>query len=221
MTRTGGLVLAVTIALQAALAQMAVAAQPKNVMTRGHGRFALSQLRIRMAGHRAAAGAAGPCRCAVKRANALACHLPRPPFAFLNVVSTVMVRDGVRDVTLRIAGFDVWDQPVDANWSVIDLFLVLLVAALAVIVAWLVGVLAKPPQTRRARQELRKAMSDSTLPVIRTIAGRRRSPPAAACCNSASPSPGLLRRSHRLSRCIDIWRRPRAAPIWPRAKSPP
>ena len=53
-----------------------------------------------------------------------------------------MVRDGVRDVTLRAAGFDVWNRQIASNWSVIDLFLVLLVTAL-VVVAWLITVVGK------------------------------------------------------------------------------
>ena len=73
-----------------------------------------------------------------KGANALIAIFV-PVVAFLNIVSTVMVRDGVRDITLRIAGFDVWDRQVASNWSVIGLFLVLLVTAL-VIIAWLISV---------------------------------------------------------------------------------
>ena len=44
--------------------------------------------------------------------------------AFLNVASTVMVRDGIRDYTLRAAGFEVWDRVVVTNWSVVGIFLV-------------------------------------------------------------------------------------------------
>ena len=58
---------------------------------------------------------------------AIACSLA----AFLNVAATVMVRDGIRDATLQAAGFDVWNRQVDSNWSVIGLFLILFVAALA------------------------------------------------------------------------------------------
>ena len=62
--------------------------------------------------------------------------------AFLNVASTVMVRDGIRDLTLRAAGFDVWNRQVSTNWSVLGLFLILFVAALAVI-GYLIAVVAK------------------------------------------------------------------------------
>ena len=62
--------------------------------------------------------------------------------AFLNIASTVMVRDGIRDVTLCAAGFDVWNRQVVTNWSVVGLFLVLFVAGLAVI-AYLISIVAK------------------------------------------------------------------------------
>lgn len=62
--------------------------------------------------------------------------------AFLNVASTVMVRDGIRDLTLRAEGFDVWNRQVAVNWSVLGLFLILFVAALGVI-GYLMVVIAK------------------------------------------------------------------------------
>lgn len=61
---------------------------------------------------------------------------------FLNIAATVMVRDGIRDVTLRGAGFDVWDRQVVTNWSVVGLFLVLFVGALATL-GYLTRVMAK------------------------------------------------------------------------------
>jgi hypothetical protein len=63
-------------------------------------------------------------------------------FAFLNVASVVMVRDGIRDYTLRASGFEVWNRAVVTNWSVVGIFLVLFVAALGVI-AYLITVVAK------------------------------------------------------------------------------
>jgi hypothetical protein len=62
--------------------------------------------------------------------------------AFLNVASTVMVRDGIRDYTLRASGFEVWNRVVVTNWSVVGIFLVLFVAALGVI-AYLIAVIAR------------------------------------------------------------------------------
>jgi hypothetical protein len=62
--------------------------------------------------------------------------------AFLNVASVVMVRDGIRDFTLREQGFDVWNRTVITNWSVVSIFLVLFVAALGVL-GYLGTVIAK------------------------------------------------------------------------------
>lgn len=61
---------------------------------------------------------------------------------FLNVASVVMVRDGFRDVTLRAAGFDVWDRHVVTNWTVVAIFLLLFVSALAV-VGYLIRVVSR------------------------------------------------------------------------------
>jgi hypothetical protein len=141
MTRAGGLVVAISIVLQAGLAQLTLAAQPQNVVNTVmndslYRAFAFgwltTALLLALVGVAAAIG---------KRANALIA-IAASTVAFLNVASTVMVRDGIRDVTLRSVGFDVWDRQVTPNWSVIDIFLVLLVTA-AVIVAWLIGVMGK------------------------------------------------------------------------------
>jgi hypothetical protein len=50
---------------------------------------------------------------------------------FLNIASIVVLRDGIRDYTLRAAGMEVWARRVVTNWSVVSLFLVLFVGALA------------------------------------------------------------------------------------------
>jgi uncharacterized membrane protein len=49
----------------------------------------------------------------------------------VNILSWVMIRDAIRDITLRLKGFDVWDRSISVNWSVIIFFLVLFIAALA------------------------------------------------------------------------------------------
>lgn len=67
-------------------------------------------------------------------------------FAFLNVACTVLVRDGIRDVTLLAKGFDVWERSVASNWIVIGAFLLLFVLGL-VVVGWLASVVV------RARRE--------------------------------------------------------------------
>jgi len=51
-------------------------------------------------------------------------------------------RDGIRDLTLLGKGFDVWQRAVETNWSVVGLFLGVLVAGL-VALAWLLSVMAR------------------------------------------------------------------------------
>lgn len=57
----------------------------------------------------------------------------------------VIYRDGIRDLTLSSKGFDVWDRVVVTNWSVVILFLLLLVLGIATVI-WLLLVMrrAKP-----------------------------------------------------------------------------
>jgi hypothetical protein len=61
---------------------------------------------------------------------------------FLNTAATVLVRDGVRDVTLRAVGFEVWDRQVVTNWSVVLIFVVLLLGAIGAL-GYLIRVVAK------------------------------------------------------------------------------
>ena len=65
--------------------------------------------------------------------------------AFLGIAGAVIVRDGIRDVTLLQKGFDVWKRQEASNWFVICIFLVLFVAGLGAI-GWLLSVMkaAKP-----------------------------------------------------------------------------
>jgi hypothetical protein len=141
MTRTGGVAIAAAVVVQAVFAMMTMSAQPANVVPTvmadplysafAYGWLTTAVLLI-LLGVAAVIG---------KVARALV-GIVAAAVAFLNVLSAVMVRDGIRDVTLRMAGFDVWDRHVASNWSVIDLFLVLLVAAVVVVV-WLVTVAGK------------------------------------------------------------------------------
>ena len=61
---------------------------------------------------------------------------------FLNIVATVFVRDGLRDLTLSRLGFDVWQSPVVTNWSVVVIFLLLFGGGLGTI-AWMIQVASK------------------------------------------------------------------------------
>lgn len=60
--------------------------------------------------------------------------------ALLNILCIVTVRDGIRDLTLGMIGFDVWSRAVSTNWSPIVLFLLLFVGAGAAL-GWLAYVL--------------------------------------------------------------------------------
>ncbi|MCC6695930.1 MAG: hypothetical protein IT365_09915 [Candidatus Hydrogenedentes bacterium] len=59
-----------------------------------------------------------------------------------NIASMVLVRDGIRDISLAAKGFDVWAQPVVTNWGIVIVFVLCLVLALGVM-AWLVSVVAR------------------------------------------------------------------------------
>lgn len=69
--------------------------------------------------------------------------------AFLNVASMVVLRDGIRDLSLAAKGFDVWSLPVATNWSTVIVFFLCFVLALVMMV-WLVSVVARAkPQPER------------------------------------------------------------------------
>ncbi len=61
---------------------------------------------------------------------------------FLGVLTTAVIRGGIRDLTLLSHGMDIWDRQVHSNWLVTGAFLLLFVLGLAV-VAWLVTVVAR------------------------------------------------------------------------------
>jgi len=61
---------------------------------------------------------------------------------YLHVFSMVLARATIRDRSLGLHGFDVWDRQVTANWTVVVIFLVLFVAALAAM-AWLIRVFSR------------------------------------------------------------------------------
>lgn len=64
---------------------------------------------------------------------------------FLLTTTLVVYRDGIRDLTLLTAGFDVWSQKVVPNWPIVSLFLGVFVIGL-LFLGWLVliAVKAKP-----------------------------------------------------------------------------
>jgi len=65
--------------------------------------------------------------------------------ALVTLASWVILRDGIRDITLASKGFDVWHQVVVTNWVVVGCFMGTLVLGL-VAIGWLIYVMmqAKP-----------------------------------------------------------------------------
>lgn len=66
--------------------------------------------------------------------------------AFVNVLAMVIYRDGIRDWTLGLHGYNVWDRTVYANNSILIVFLVCFVLAIGS-VAWLATVVLRAKQT--------------------------------------------------------------------------
>ena len=60
----------------------------------------------------------------------------------VSMLAMVVYRDGIRDLTLRSRGFDVWQRAVVTNWTVVWLFIVLFVAGLGGL-AWLISVVLR------------------------------------------------------------------------------
>jgi hypothetical protein len=129
------------LVLQVVFARLAMAAQPAGIVTSVmqnsiYGLSAYAWVAT------AALGVLVAIWAAFSRAPRFVASILAALIVFLNIGATVLVRDGIRDVTLRAAGFEVWDRQVVTNWSVVGIFLLLFVGALAV-VGWLISVVAK------------------------------------------------------------------------------
>jgi hypothetical protein len=61
---------------------------------------------------------------------------------FLGIACMTVYRDGIRDLTLGLSNFNVWDRIVVTNWSVVGIFLVLFVIGLGA-VGWLISVMVR------------------------------------------------------------------------------
>lgn len=139
--RSGGAAMAAGLLIQAAFAHMALAAQPAGIVTTVMGNSVYSLCAYLWVGT-AGLGVLIAIWAAASAAPKLIGGIAAALLVFLNIAATVMVRDGIRDVTLRAAGFEVWDRQVVTNWSVVGLFLALLVGA-AVAIGYLIRVFAK------------------------------------------------------------------------------
>jgi hypothetical protein len=61
---------------------------------------------------------------------------------FLLVAGTVVVRDGIRDLTLAVKGYDVWSRHAVVNLPVMGLFLLIFVAGM-VLIGWMISVVVR------------------------------------------------------------------------------
>jgi hypothetical protein len=148
MTRSGGIAIMAGTLIESVFAWMASAAQPAGVLSAVMADPLYRPCVLAWGGTALLMFLLG----LVLSANAAAkpvVSIVAAVVAFLNVAATVMVRDGIRDFTLRAAGFEVWNRQVATNWSVVSIFLVLFVAALCVI-GYLVTVLAKADKLQEA-----------------------------------------------------------------------
>ncbi len=79
---------------------------------------------------------------ALRRSAARWLTAAAPVVAVLAMAGMAGYRDGIRDLTLRGKGFDVWGRAVATNWTVVGLFLLLFLAGLGV-AGWLISVMAR------------------------------------------------------------------------------
>ena len=133
--------MAAGLLIQVVFARLAMAAQPAGIVNSVMQNSIYSLSAYAWAAT-AALGALVAIWATVSSAPRLIASILAALIVFLNIGATVMVRDGIRDVTLRAAGFEVWDRQVVTNWSVVGLFLVLFVGALGV-VGYLIAVVAR------------------------------------------------------------------------------
>lgn len=60
----------------------------------------------------------------------------------LAMLAMVNYRDGIRDITLLLKGFNVWERTIVTNWSVVGIFLALFVIGVGVL-GWLISVVMR------------------------------------------------------------------------------
>jgi hypothetical protein len=146
LARSGGIMAGLGGAIQLACAAWVMSSQPDYVRQgiQGSSLFTISGY-LFVAGAVVAAGL-GTWQGLKGRAGFLP-SLLGSVFGFVANAGAVIVRDGIRDITLFHKGFDVWNRSEASNWSVIGLFLLLFVIMLGV-VYWLLKVMsqAKAPE---------------------------------------------------------------------------
>lgn len=146
LTKTGGLTTAIGAFIQLGTAAMVMSSQPNGIVAgiQSTPMYAIS-------GYLTIAGIAVAALVALvqgmKGKPAFWMTIIASVFGFLGNAGAAIVRDGIRDLTLKPKGFDVMNRVEASNWGVIAVFLLLFVIMLGVIV-WLLNVMkqATPPQ---------------------------------------------------------------------------
>jgi len=142
MVGQGGLVATLGIALQTALAFRVIQTQPEAVRT---------LLQSSPIYHPLALGWLGLAGAVLLLALAAALRREKASgllawasglIAVLLTAATTTYRDGIRDTTLSLNGFDVWNQKVVENWPIVTLFLGTFVVGL-IALGWLISVALK------------------------------------------------------------------------------
>lgn len=80
----------------------------------------------------------------------------------LSTAAAVLVRDGIRDLTLAAKNFDVWNRTVVSNWSVVFLFLGLFVGGL-ILIGYLLVAISKSAK-RMAEGKIDSDISKNQMP---------------------------------------------------------
>jgi hypothetical protein len=140
----GGTLTVVMVCVQAAVFYLLLCAQPMAVKVGVHESLLLKGAAIAWCGA-AALVLVFALWVAVKRTCSYTAGYIAVFLTAVTLASWVILRDGIRDLTLASKGFDVWQQVVVTNWGVVGLFFVTLILGL-VAMGWLISVLmrAKP-----------------------------------------------------------------------------
>ncbi len=140
LNQLGGKIAAVFFALQLGAAYWVFLAQPDAVKAQltsqslylltGYGWIAITAVLITLSA------------IAIARKPSLLLSWSGAVGVLLSMLTMVIYRDGIRDITLLIKGFDVWERNVVTNWSVVTIFLVLFVVGLGIL-GWLISVVMR------------------------------------------------------------------------------
>ncbi|MBF0594007.1 MAG: hypothetical protein HQL22_03490 [Candidatus Omnitrophica bacterium] len=144
LTGVGGWLAALMISMQVCLFSIVLNSQPAVVKAGIAGSFWLKGTAIAWLGS-AVLVLVFALWVALKKTCSYAAGYIAALLTVLTLASWVILRDGIRDLTLASKGYDVWQQAVVTNWGVVGWFILTLVLGL-VAMGWLIWVMmqAKP-----------------------------------------------------------------------------